>query len=209
MVEILKIVIWPAVTIGCVIFACVYFRKQLSALLDRTTSVGKDGLRASPPTGQTTQDIDRVRKAQELVEVLTSPVVREREELIRKELKEKGLEDQSETVKVLTRYLATTQLIVAFEELYRTIFGSQIFLLKAANENRAGGITDDFVTEHFENVKRMFAPTFDQWKSENYIRFLLISGLLTRAGQSYGITNLGVDFLEWITKIGAPERKGL
>ncbi len=144
MVEILKIVIWPAVTIGCVIFACVYFRKQLSALLDRTTSVGKDGLRASPPTGQTTQDIDRVRKAQELVEVLTSPVVREREELIRKELKEKGLEDQSETVKVLTRYLATTQLIVAFEELYRTIFGSQIFLLKAANENRAGGITDCF-----------------------------------------------------------------
>jgi len=207
--EILKVVAWPVAVIGCFVFACIYFRKQMCALLDRTTSVGKDGLRASPPTGQTTQELDKVRQAQQLVEALTSPAIREREDLIRKELKERGLEEATETEKVLVRYLATTQLIVAFEELYRIIFGSQIFLLKAANENRAGGLSEAFVIEHFANAQRYFAPTFDQWKPENYVNFLLTSGLLIKTGSSFAISHLGVDFLEWITKIGAPERKGM
>ena len=101
--------------------------EAFGALLDRTTSVGKDGLKTSPPTGQTTQEIDKVKQARELVEALTSPVIREREEQIRKDLKGKGLDDNSETVNVLIRYLATTQLIVTFEEIYRVIFGAKYF----------------------------------------------------------------------------------
>jgi hypothetical protein len=208
MTDILKVIAWPIAVGACFVFSCIYFRRHLAALLDRTTSVGKEGLKTSPPTGQTTQEIDKIKQARELVEALTSPVIREREDGIRKELKDKGLQDDSETVKVLVRYLATTQLIVRFEELYRIIFGSQIFLLKAANENRAAGLHDKFVHDHFTQVQQIFAPTFDQWKTENYVHFLISSSLLVKDGDSYRITNLGVDFLEWITKIGAPERKG-
>lgn len=209
MTDILKVFIWPVAVVGCFVFACIYFRKNVAALLDRTTSVGKEGLKTSPPTGQTTQEIDKVKQARDLVEALTSPVIREREEQIRRDLEGKGLEDNSETVKVLVRYLATTQLIVTFEEIYRVIFGSQIFLLKTANENRAAGLHERFVQDHFSHVQKLFAPSFDHWNADNYVNFLLTSSLLRKDGEFYGITNLGVDFLEWITKVGAPERKGL
>jgi hypothetical protein len=208
MIDFIKAIAWPAVVVGCFVFACIYFRRQVSALLNRTTSIGREGLKASPPTGQATQEIDKVRQAHELVEALTSPVIREGEEAIRKELKDKGLEDNSETVKVLTRYLATTQLIVTFEELYRVIFGSQIFLLKAANENRAAGLHEQFVKDHFSHVQTLFAPAFDQWTAEAYVHFLLTSGLLLKESDVFRITDLGVDFLEWMIKIGAPEKKG-
>lgn len=209
MTEILKVIAWPVAVVVCFAFACIYFRKHLAALLDRTTSLGKEGLKASPPTGQTTREIDKVKQARELVEALTSPVIREREEQIIKELKDKGLEDNSETVKVLVRYLAVTQLIVTFEEQYRVIFGSQIFLLKTANENRAAGLHERFVQDHFSHVQKIFDPAFNHWNADNYVHFLLTSNLLRKDGEFYGITNLGVDFLEWITKVGAPERKGL
>lgn len=208
MIEILKVAAWPITVVACFVFACIYFRRQMAALLDRTTSVGKEGLKASPPTGQITQEIDKVRQAHELVEALTSPVIREREEAIRKELKDKGLDDSSQAVDVLIRYLATTQLLITFERLYRIIFGSQIFLLKAANENRSG-LHDQFVRDHFAHVRRMFVSAFEQWTVENYIHFLLNEQLMLKEGEFFRITNLGVHFLEWMTRIGAPERKGL
>ena len=52
-------------------------------------------------------------------------------------------------------------------------------------------------------------PAFDQWTAENYSRFLFSSQLLVRDGDQYRITHLGVDFLEWMVKVGAPEKKGL
>lgn len=195
---------------GCRLFhLCVHLLPSPCCCPYRSHNVGRErGPEGFPPTGQTTQDLDKVKQAEELVEALTSPVIREREEQIRKGLKEKGLDDNSETVKVLVRYLATTLLLVTFEEFYRIIFGSQIFLLKTANENRAPGLHDKFVQDHFSQVRQLFVPTFDQWKVEDYVHFLLTSGLLLKDGDFYQITNLGVDFLEWITKIGAPEKKG-
>jgi hypothetical protein len=207
--DILTTVAWPVATVGCIVFVCIFFRKQFAALLDRTTSLGKEGLKTSPPTGQATQELDKLKQAQQLMEALTSPVIREREDLIHQELKAKGLEDESETAKVLIRYLATAQLIVTFEELYRVIFGSQIFLLRTANENRAAGLHKSFVQRHFSNVQEMFAPTFQQWTVENYLHFVLNSRLLIDDEDFYRISNLGVEFLEWIVKVGAPEQKGL
>ena len=103
MIEILKVVCWPIAVLGFLIFVCVFFRRHVAAFLDRTTSIGKDGLKASPPTRQVVQELDRTKQAHEIMEALTSPVIREREDAIRKELNEKGLEESSETVKVLTR----------------------------------------------------------------------------------------------------------
>lgn len=207
MIDLVKAIAWPVGVVSCFVFACIYFRSQVSGLLNRTTSIGKEGLQTSPPTGQATQEINKVRQANELVEALTPSVVREREEAIRKELKDKGLDDNSDTVKVLTRYLATTQLIVTFEELYRVIFGSQIFLLKAANENRAAGLHEQYVTDHFAHVQKLFSPAFDQWAAPAYVHFLLSSGLMLKDAAFFKITDLGVHFLEWIIKIGAPEKK--
>jgi hypothetical protein len=47
--DLVKSLAWPVVIGGCFIFICIFFRKQIGALLSRTTSVGKDGLKALPP----------------------------------------------------------------------------------------------------------------------------------------------------------------
>jgi hypothetical protein len=209
MTEIIKVVAWPVAILVCFIFACICFRRHIAALLDRTTSVGKDGLKTVIPTGQSTQEIDRLKQSQELVEALTSPVLREREGLIRAELKKRGLDESGETVKVLIRYLATAGLINTFEELYRIIFGSQIYVLKSANENRPSGVSEEFIDQHFDQIRRFFAPTYDDWNRDQYMDFLLKLNLMVREAGFYRITNLGVEFLGWMTKVGAIEKKGL
>jgi len=206
---VLKALAWPLTVAACFAFACIYFRKQVVALLDRTTSVGKNGLKTSGTTGQASQEIEKLKEAQELVEALRPPVLKEREEQIRRGLKEKGLDVEGQTVNVLIRYLATTELIAIFEALYRIIFGSQISLLKAANENRAGGLPHSFVQDHFVHVRDKFSPAFDQWEVETYMRFLLSSRLVLRDAEVYRITDFGVEFLGWMVIIGTAEGKGL
>jgi len=206
---IIKALAWPVAVLAFFIFVCIFFRKHVATLLDRTTSVGKEGLKTALPRGQSTQEIDRLKQSQELVEALTSPVLREREELIRAELMKRGLDESGETVKVLIRYLATAGLINTFEELYRIIFGSQIYVLKSANENRASGVSEEFIDQHFNHVCQLFAPTYNAWNRDQYMDFLLKSNLMVRDAGFFKITNLGVEFLGWITRIGALEKKGL
>lgn len=209
MVDIIKIVVWPLVVVVCFIFACICFRKQIALLLNRTTSVGKDGLKTSLPAVQSSQEIDKVKQAQEelLVDALASPTLKTREDLIRKELKEKGLDDTGDTAKVLIRYFAIAQLVGNFEEVYRIIYGSQISLLKVANENRVKGITVDFVKTRFVSFQQMFAPTFEKWDVDTYMQYPLSAELIVKDFQVYKITQFGVEFLEWLVKTGLSENK--
>ena len=209
MIELLKAFSWPIAIVACVIFVCIYFRRQVSSLLDRTTSLGKDGLRTATQLTQITQEVEGVNQAQELMNALVSPVLLEREKLIRKDLNGKGLDGKAEAMDVLIRYLAVAQLVVAFEDIYRVIFGSQIYLLRLVNENRVLGLPEDAVQEHFSQVQRRFAPAFNNLAIDGYLHFLIQSHLLIKSGNNYVITNFGVEFLEWVVKIGLQEDKGL
>ena len=95
----------------------------------------KEGLKIGPATGQQSQP-DRTKQAQELMRALDSSALLEQERLIKADLEKRGLEHTGETIDVLVRHLAGYQLAVAFEEIYRLIFGSQIYILKRANETR-------------------------------------------------------------------------
>lgn len=208
-IKIIEVLAWPIAALVCFIFACIYFRRHLAALLDRTTSIGKEGLKTTSPTSQSTQEVDRLKQSQELVEALISPAVKERENLIHAELNKRGLDDSGETAKVLIRYLATANLIIIFEGIYRIIYGSQILLLKSANENRVSGLSKESIDQYFAQVRQTFAPFFDKWTVDGYLNFLLTSNLLIQDSGFFKITILGVEFLEWMTKIGAIEKKGL
>lgn len=210
MIDITKVINWPLIVLICFVFFCIFFRKQIVLLLNRTTSVGKDGLKTSLATVQSSREIDKLKQPQEelLADVLASPTLKGREKLIRKELKEKGMDDTGDTVKVLIRYLAMAQLIVNFQEIYRIIYGSQISLLGIANENRAKGISIGIVKTHFVTFQQMFKPIFDQWEVDTYMQFLLSSNLVNKEAQVYRITEFGVEFLDWLVKTGLPDKTG-
>jgi len=137
---------------------------------------------------------------------LDSPALLEQERLIKADLQKRGLEHEGDTVDVLVRYLAQSQLTVIFEEVYRLIFGSQIYILKRINESRA--LKRSVVEEHFRYTQTLF-PVFADWDTDRYMLFLLGRGVVVFANEEYIITTLGMEFLAWMIRVGATEGKGL
>ena len=202
---ILEILKWPVVAL----LGFLIFKKPIALLLSRVTSVGKEGLKAEPSTDQPLQDQKQPSQVQELIRSLDSIVLQQQQKVIHGYLDDHKLDSHSDAAELLIRLLAGTQLNLMFEQIYRLIFGSQIFLLKRANENRDQGLTEEFVTGHFVHVQKLFSPAFDQWDANIYTRFLLRSNLMLHADSSYKLTNFGVDFLQWMAMAGIPEQKNL
>jgi hypothetical protein len=148
---------------------------------------------------------------QELIDRIgNSLVITELENQIKAELSEKGLEVQSETDKVLLRHLAGTQLLLEFERIHNLIFGSQIYLLRQLNSLAPNGVIEDEVIRHFDRIKQQFNESFKEWTAEQYLSFLYSKLLITKDENSnIHLTNLGVEYLIWITRNGLREDKPL
>jgi hypothetical protein len=212
LIQLIEVLKWPICGLIALGLVFVAFRVNIASFLDRVKRIGKDGLHAEPiskPELQTKENEQKNIKMQiqELLQPLHSPVILEKENAIRAELKQRDLPFEGASIDILITYLAQTQLALVFEQTYRLIFGSQIYLLKYANER--GGLSQNEIDGHFENVKKLFEPNFDEWSVEKYLYFLLAHSLLTKSEGEYFITNLGVDFLGWVVRRGYTENKNL
>lgn len=204
-VEALK---WPGVVLICFVALVLFFKQQVANFLSRVNSVGKDGLKAIPvtqPEQQAKQEIEREKNknVQELTQAFSSVAVRERESLIKAELQKRHLDFAGDSIDVLITHLAHTQMALQFEQAYKLIFGSQIYFLKQINMK--GMLTEAELVAHFEHVKKLFPPTFDEWSSDGYVLYLINNGLLKKEGTTYVLTNLGFEFLPWIVRRGYSE----
>lgn len=148
---------------------------------------------------------------QELIDRIgNSIVITDIETRVKAELKEKNLEIDSDTSKVLLRHLAGTQLLREFEKIHSVIFGSQIYLLKELNSNIPNGLPENEVFLHIERVKQRFNESLANWSNEQYLNFMYSSLLIVNGDDStIHITNLGVEYLTWITRTGLREDKPL
>ncbi len=145
---------------------------------------------------------------QELIDRIgSSPAIIEIETDIKKELAEKGLEITEEATKVLLRHLAGTQLILIFERIHSAIFGSQISLLRRISSH-LDGMPEDEVSQYFIKVKHQF-PDLNNWSIEDYLLYLFNNGLLSKLNNNIFITNLGIEYLTWITRNRITEDKSL
>jgi hypothetical protein len=185
------------------------FRKPLEGLISRITSIDKTGVKTSAaPEAQ--RELEKKEAAQELLRAIgDSIVLLDVEERIRSSLEEKGLETEGDTISVLIKHLAATQILVEFEQIYNLIFGSQIWLLKKLNELVGQGNPEDFVRSHFETVKELYKDQLGEWSLDQYLKFLLDRSLILYKDGNYHITNLGVEFLTWMARNGRSENKNL
>src|SRR5579862_5899335 len=105
-----------------------------------------------------------------------------------------NLQPNQDTVDILVRQLAVSQVIAAAEMIYRTIFASQIALLR--NMNATPGTVPRGVV--------VYAPyTFQQW-----LNYLLENGLTETKDQLH--FSISVDakvFLKWLTDRGLRDDK--
>ncbi len=194
------------------VFAVVFvlvFRQPLIGLISRITSIDKSGVKATvAPEAQ--REIEKKEAAQELLRAIGDSIVLEEVEgRIKTSLEEKGLETEGDTISVLIKHLAATQVLVEFEQIYNLIFGSQIWLLKKLNEVVGQGISEAAIQSHFDNIQEIYKNELGEWSLDQYLEFLVGRSLILYRDGSYHITNLGVEFLTWMARNGRSESKGL
>jgi hypothetical protein len=207
--EIIKALSWPHFTFLFAVLFVFLFRKPLFALISRITSIDKSGIKAleAPEVQREAQKKEAVQQL--LLAIGDSIVLRDIEGRIKTDLVQKGLEAEGDTAKVLIKHLAGTRVLLEFEQIHNLIFGSQIFLLKKLNEVAGQGKPSNLIAAHFEHIKSLFPESFGEWSLDQYLGFLLDRSLITTKGNVYHITNLGVEYLTWLTRNGKREDKTL
>lgn len=173
----------------------------------RITKISKEGLTAErTPEAQQEQSESSVEAVQQLLDFVgNSIVINEQECRIKSDLKAKGLSYDTDTDKVLIKHLAGTQILLAFERIHGSIFGSQIVLLKKLNEVSGQGRSIEFVDEHISGVKEIYSESLSSWSNPQYLNYLYSQSLIILLGEQIHITNLGVEFLTWMARNGRRE----
>lgn len=127
------------------------------------------------------------------------------EQTIKADLEKENL-TEGEGIEVLIRHLANAQIALAFNDIDHHIWGSQVELLQYLNSS--SGSTADGLRNFYDiAVSRSgdlgFASryTFDQ-----YLQFLKSQGVITELGGVYFISQVGRDFLIFLTSKGAPKK---
>ena len=208
LVELVKTTAWPATTLlGGTLIAFV-FRKPISELLSRATSVSKEGLKVAPPVVPANQDLIKPPDMSDLFVPFDSQIMPKAELLIIQELQQRNLSSDGDTCKVLVKQLASANIQLAFERIHRRIFGSQFLLLKRLNERRLTGLECDYIVQYFDSLKRE-ETYFDDWDADVFMQFLINEHLVLPEDERYIITEFGVEFLVYTAKVGLHEPRGL
>jgi len=207
-ISIISILAWPLVALILGVVFIILFRVPISAFIGRIKSVGKDGISAADSTPEVQHEEQRKMAVEQLMNVGDSIVLNEAEQLILDDLSNKGLPTKGDSIKILARHLATTQLALDYEQIHGLIFGSQIVLLKRLNEVIGQGRSESYMIEFMEGVQEAFSELKD-WSLNEYLKFLFNRNLIAVENGIYHITIKGVDYLAWIIRTGHSEYRNL
>jgi hypothetical protein len=145
-------------------------------------------------------------RLQTLQAVGVSPIAVEQASIIRRDLETLGI-NQTETIDLLIKHLAATQLVHRAEVVYRTIFGSQIAILKFLNTNRRG-LPKDRLLNVYDRVKAQFPVLYSTYTFEQYLSYMVSQGLiLSETVDQFTLTIAGREFLKWMADMGLSEDK--
>ena len=81
--------------------------------------------------------------------------------------------------------------------------------MKSLNEVAGQGRSLSFVVGHVDHVKTLYPAELGDWTSDQYLGFLYGRSLIIRHDDQFHITNLGVEYLTWITRNGRRENNAL
>jgi len=196
---------WPVpamATLGIFLFL---FRIEIRSLFARIRKVSKDGFEADAGSPGRQEKIDE-EKVKSFLKLGDLASLINQENLLRKELQNAGLEYQGKSIDVLIRQLAVSQMVVHFQSVYETIFGSQIILLK--NLQRMGPIKIEKLAADFDEMKiQAQYKQISTWNFPQYTHYLLGMRLVINSHGNLEITPTGIDFLVWMIRAGKAEEK--
>jgi len=103
---------------------------------------------------------------------------------------------------ILPELAGLVLMAVDFENLYNLIFGSQIFLLQDLNAVYATGRPLERAKQFYENAVKTFPPVYENYSFDQWLDFLVNSGVVIREPNSVKITEEGRDFLRYLVQVG-------
>jgi hypothetical protein len=169
-----------------------------SAQSESTSSIS-DSLSISPDS-ETSHQLATVKR------ISVSLTVRAQEDRILADIDKFKLSNTTETINLLVRHLTVYQLYHAAEQLCRTIFGSQIAVLKRMNFE--GPMNRDAMRKFYDEAAEKFPMLYNKYPFESYVNFLKNHRVVTTNDDiNYAITALGKEFLQWMVMEGATDIK--
>lgn len=204
-VTLLTSVAWPA----AVIVIAVIYKVDIQSLLPRLRKAGPTGVELDPAEQQKKVSSTAVVQPgsvelKQLPGVGRTPAIEQVEREIHVSLSKIDEENRTD---ILVRSLAESQLAATFERIYNVIFGSQITVLKRLNELGQVSIAD--AKEFYEQVAADHPDVYSRFSFEAWLGFLISQGLVRTHDGFLQITELGREFLLYITVRRMPENKGL
>jgi len=194
----MQYLVWPVTVLVIAIVFMLLFRRDVSSLLARIQRIGRNGIHALPSEAQ--KATEQKSPAEELMRTFDSITLREKERSIKKDLEDKRL-PQQETIDVLVRHLAATQVALRFEFINKTIWGSQILILINLN-SKPMGETPEMLKPFYEEAAKTYPDAFSNYTFDRYLDFLVSASLIIFQNGRYLITNLGRDFLGYLVATG-------
>jgi hypothetical protein len=195
LVDLVKGIAWPAL-----IFALVYvFRAPLKELIPRVRKAGPTGIELE--VHQTAVVNKWAGELKSLPGLLRTPPIESLEKTLHSQLE---YTKEGERTDLLVNRLAVAQLASVFERVYGAIFGSQIAGLRTL-ANAGGTLTTADALRYFDEAKSNkpeLKVEFGAW-----LEFLRAFSLIKIENEKISITDLGRDFLLYLTAQNLNEAK--
>jgi len=191
--------IWPGVVVIVAIAAMFIFRTPLSDLISRTSGASKDGITfVRGQEGQATPKDTLSFK--DLMEIPINSSVLAREKFIKEKFHEFNLKSEDEKISVLIRSLALVQLELEYRNISSLIFGSQMRLLVSLAGSPSASKLEK-ASAIFEEAKTRFPDIHKNRKLEEWLEFLVNTGLVLKNKDEIDISQYGSDFLKFIVDV--------
>jgi len=193
------------------------FKKEISGLLNRAEKISATGIETRKVLNQISDSSEKSdvignltnRENKSDIEAalneLDTPLVREMEDELEKNL----LKDikQENRDKVLLRLFTGLLISHNYEQIYKTIFGSQISLLEIIN-TVPGSLNADVAASIYNNAKEENLEIYKEYLFSDWLNYLISQNLILidKDGKIL-LTVKGKDFLLFLVKSGYTKHK--
>ncbi len=192
---------WPIAIISLGTIFLLLFRQSINKFLGRVREVGPTGMRTGPEYPKTTLEPSLEHVVDDAVKASSNPTIIEYEKSIRKDLEALKRTDESKQIKILVSALATTQVTLYYEQIFNSIWRSQLSLLRHLNSISNGETLEELRT-FYDQGASIRPEVYANYSFERYIDYLTVHKLMEKHDNLYWITQVGIDFLAHLVKLG-------
>ncbi len=204
----MEYIAWPLAAIIIVALIILVFRKELSSLLSKAKNVkyGDFGLETNQDKHEVTllPKDDKTKSGESIkrfISLFSDATIEKTKAKVDSESDVNAF-PQEERYNAMYSYAQFLLILLNFERLYNSIFGSQLRLLNHINSDNTN--TRENLKRFYDEAVAQYPIAFLQYTFDEYFNFLERSELiiLNSDGTTFSITWLGRDLLKYLVTYG-------